>query len=134
MGCFFVIHEDQSQSFTDLYFESLDRESLRIHGNRSSKILIVKSKTRPSWQYHKRCAEIWQVFQWTVGLVRSNNDVEGDIFHYFEGEQIKFTKGELHRLTGLSDYRIVAEIWQHTRDIPSDESDIVRVQDDFDRK
>ena len=41
--------------------------------------------------------------------------------------------GERHRLIGLEDYGIVAEIWQHTDSVHSDEEDIVRVQDDFKR-
>jgi hypothetical protein len=43
-------------------------------------------------------------------------------------------QGERHRLVGLEDWGVIAEIWQHTdAAIPSDESDIVRVQDDFGR-
>ena len=38
-----------------------------------------------------------------------------------------------HVVIGLKDYGIVAEIWQHTDSLPSDEDDIVRVQDDFKR-
>jgi mannose-6-phosphate isomerase len=35
---------------------------------------------------------------------------------------------------GLEDYAVVAEIWQHSdADNPSDENDIVRLQDDFGR-
>jgi hypothetical protein len=53
---------------------------------------------------------------------------------YSEGDQIKLTQGERHRLIGLDDYGVVAEIWQHTdKNNPSDEEDIVRVQDDFGR-
>jgi mannose-6-phosphate isomerase len=74
------------------------------------------------------------VFRGTVGIIRSNDDTEGDSVQYAEGAQVKLAQGERHRLVGLSDYGIVADIWQHTSNIPSDESDIVRVQDDFDRK
>jgi mannose-6-phosphate isomerase len=43
-------------------------------------------------------------------------------------------QGERHRLVGLEDWGVIAEIWQHTdASNPSDESDIVRVQDDFGR-
>ena len=53
---------------------------------------------------------------------------------YEEGDQIVLEQGERHRLIGLEDFCIVAETWQHT-DInhPSDEEDIIRVQDDFGR-
>lgn len=109
-------------------------ETLRIEGKLSPKILIVKPEARLSWQYHHRRAEIWQVFRGTVGIIRSNDDEESDLVQYAEGAQVKLAQGERHRLIGLSDYGIVAEIWQHTSEVPSDESDIVRVQDDFDRK
>jgi hypothetical protein len=43
-------------------------------------------------------------------------------------------KGERHRLIGLDDYGVIAEIWQHIdTENPSDEDDIVRVQDDYGR-
>ncbi|MCU0327251.1 MAG: phosphoheptose isomerase, partial [Spirosomaceae bacterium] len=39
-----------------------------------------------------------------------------------------------HRLVGVNEWGIIAEIWQHTDPKnPSDENDIVRVQDDFGR-
>jgi hypothetical protein len=53
---------------------------------------------------------------------------------YKEGDQLILKQGERHRLIGLENYSVVAEIWQHT-DVndPSDEDDIIRVQDDFGR-
>ena len=45
---------------------------------------------------------------------------------------VKLLQAERHRLVGLENYAVVAEIWQHTDiDNPSDEKDIVRLQDDF---
>ena len=53
---------------------------------------------------------------------------------YNKGDQITLINGERHRLIGLDDYAVVAEIWQHTdANHPSDEDDIIRVQDDFGR-
>jgi hypothetical protein len=52
---------------------------------------------------------------------------------YRSGAQIKLNQGVRHRLVGLDDYGVVAEIWQHTDAVPSDEEDIIRVQDDFGR-
>ena len=50
------------------------------------------------------------------------------------GDQIVLQQGERHRLIGLDDYSVVAEIWQHTdKENSSDEEDIIRVQDDFGR-
>ena len=133
-GGFFVINEEEAQAFANKFFDGIDVETLRIEGKLSPKILIINPEARLSWQYHHRRAEIWQVFRGTVRIIRSNDDTEGDLFEFEEGNQVKLAQGERHRLIGLSDYGIVAEIWQHTSDIPSDEFDIVRVQDDFDRK
>ena len=51
---------------------------------------------------------------------------------YNEGDQIILKQGERHRLIGLDETSVVAEIWQHTvPNHPSDEDGIIRVQDDF---
>ncbi len=128
-GGFFVIDENQAQQFADTYFDGLDVDSLKIGGKLSPKILIVAPNTRLSWQYHHRRAEIWQVVSGTVGIKTSKTDEEGEVKSYHPTDQIK-----LQRLIGLEDWGVVAEIWQHTdAENPSDESDIVRVQDDFGR-
>jgi mannose-6-phosphate isomerase len=121
-------------NFADTYFDGLDVESLKIGGKLSPKILIVAPNTRLSWQYHHRRAEIWQVVTGTVGIKTSATDEEGEVKSYHPKDQIKLQQGERHRLIGLNDWGVVAEIWQHTdAENPSDESDIVRVQDDFGR-
>jgi mannose-6-phosphate isomerase-like protein (cupin superfamily) len=94
---------------------------------------MVKPKAKLSWQYHNRRAEIWQVYKGSVGIVQSETDVENEMQTYKPGNQIKLNQGVRHRLIGLDNYGIVAEIWQHTNAIPSDEEDIIRVQDDFGR-
>ena len=50
-------------------------------------------------------------------------------------QEIKLNlKEQRHRLIGLDDWAIIAEIWQHTeKDNPSDEDDIVRINDDYGR-
>ena len=130
-GAFLVIKEEETQGFANRFFSGIDVDTLRIDGKFSPKILIVKPGARLSWQYHHRRAEIWQVYQGEVGIVRSNDDTEGDRMRFKEGQQVRLAQGERHRLIGLDDYGIVAEIWQHTDTIPSDEEDIVRVQDDY---
>ena len=87
-----------------------------------------------SWQYHNRRAGIWQVFKGSAGIIRSDSDVKNEIKVFNEGNQIILQQGERHRLIGLDDFCVVAEIWQHTdTNHPSDEEDIIRVQDDFGR-
>ena len=99
----------------------------------SPKILIVKPNVRLSWQYHNRRAEIWQVYKGLVGVVQSDTNIENELKNYMPGDQIKLSQGERHRLVGLADYGVVAEIWQHTDEVPSNEEDIIRVQDDYGR-
>ena len=133
-GGFFVIDEDQAQQFADTYFDGLNVDKLKIGGKLSPKILVVAPNKRLSWQYHHRRAEIWQVVKGIVGIETSPNDQEGEMKSYHPKQQIKLQQGERHRLIGLDDWGVVAEIWQHTdASNPSDEDDIVRVQDDFGR-
>jgi len=132
-GAFLVIKEEEAQDFANRFFGGIDVDTLRVDGKLSPKILIVKPGARLSWQYHHRRAEIWQVYKGVVGIIRSNNDTEGELVRFGAGEQVRLAQGERHRLIGLENYGIVAEIWQHTDVITSDEEDIVRVQDDFKR-
>lgn len=133
-GGFFVIAEEQAQQFANQYFDGLDVSTLRIGGALSPKILVVAPEKRLSWQYHHRRAEIWRVIQGQAGIKRSPNDVEGELEILNVGDTITLQQGERHRLIGLGDYAVIAEIWQHTdANHPSDEDDIVRVQDDFGR-
>ncbi len=133
-GGFFVLHEDQAQQFADVFFDGLLVEELRIAGKLSPKILLVAPRQRLSWQYHHRRAEIWKVVQGTVGVVTSPTDAEGELKTYAPGQTVTMQQGERHRLVGLHEWGLIAEIWQHTdAQQPSDEDDIVRVQDDFGR-
>ena len=133
-GGFLVIDETQAQKFSNKFFKGLDLNILKIKGKLSPKILIVNPKARLSWQYHNRRAEIWQIYKGSAGIIRSNSDVESEMEVFNEGDQIFLQQGERHRLIGLDDFCIIAEIWQHTdANHPSDEEDIIRVQDDFGR-
>ena len=132
-GAYFCIDEKQAQHFSDKFFDGIDIDSLKIKNKLSPKILIVKPNMRLSWQYHNRRAEIWQVYKGQVGVVQSDTDIENELKNYMPADQIKLRQGERHRLVGLADYGVVAEIWQHTDEIPSNEEDIVRVQDDYGR-
>lgn len=133
-GGFFVIDEAQAQQFADTYFEGLSVDELRISGKLSPKILVVAPEQRLSWQYHHRRAEIWRVIQGPVGVATSDDDEQSNVRSMGAGESITLKQGERHRLVGLQSWGILAEIWQHTdAKSPSDESDIVRVQDDFGR-
>jgi mannose-6-phosphate isomerase len=132
-GGFFVISEQQAGEFAMRYF-NIPAEKLKISGKLSPKILVVAPQKRLSWQYHHRRAEIWKVLKGKVGVVRSNDDTEGPCDILGPDNTITLRQGERHRLVGLNDWGVLAEIWQHTdKNHPSDENDIVRVQDDFGR-
>ena len=134
-GGFFVIEEKDAQKFADTYFNKLDVQSLKISGKLSPKVLLVKPESRLSWQYHHRRAETWRIVKGEVGIVRSFNDTESAVVNYKEGDLITLQKEERHRLVGLKDWAIIAEFWQHTDPSnPSNEDDIVRVQDDYSRR
>jgi len=130
-GGFLLIDESQSNEFITKF---ISNEKFKIKNKVSPKILIIKPNSRLSWQFHHRRKEIWKVFKNDVGVIRSidNNENEMKIFNV--GDVIELKKGERHRLIGLSDFGIVAEIWIHTDPAnPSDENDIVRLHDDYAR-
>ena len=134
-GGFYVIDEIDSQNFTDLYFSGLNTDKLKVLGKLSPKILVIAPNKRLSWQYHHRRSEIWKVESGEIKVVTSDDDIERNEFLLKEGDEIKLYQGERHRIIGTDEYAVVAEIWVHTdKDNPSDEDDIVRVQDDFNRK
>ncbi len=133
-GGFLVINEEQEQKFINQFFVGIDIENLKISGKLSPKILVVKPNSKLSWQYHHRRSEIWRVYKGEVGLSRSFDDNQKPLKKLITGDQIKLKKGERHRLIGLTDYAVLAEIWQHTDpNNPSDENDIVRLSDDYGR-
>ena len=133
-GGFLVINEDQSQEFANQFFDGINVKNLKIGGKLSPKILIIKPNSKLSWQYHHRRAEIWRVYKGEVGVSRSFDDNQQSLKKFLPGDQITLKKGERHRLIGLSDYAVIAEIWQHTDpNNLSDENDIVRLSDDYGR-
>ena len=133
-GGFFVLDEAQAVKFAAQFFPNFSLDAIQINNKLSPKFLIVAPEKRLSWQYHLRRAEIWSIVSGPVGIAISNTDHQGPVGSYVSGDFIKLQQGERHRLIGVSDWGVVAEIWIHT-DVnqPSDESDIVRLQDDFGR-
>lgn len=136
-GGFFKFQNTDANRFLKEFFPNLDPKKARL-GNEelelSPKILIVYPEQRLSWQYHNRRSETWR-FLTTGKYKKSNDDNENKDIVAQKDEIVSFKKGERHRLIGLSQNIVfVAEIWQHTdMDNPSDEADIVRLQDDYKR-
>jgi mannose-6-phosphate isomerase-like protein (cupin superfamily) len=133
-GGFFVIDENDSAIFIDNFFPEVEK-SLLNKGKLSPKILLVAPDKKLSWQYHFRRAEIWKLIKGEASIIRSETDIEGEAKQMLSGEVISLKQGERHRLIGLQGWGVVAEIWIHTDpNSPSDEDDIVRINDEFGRK
>jgi mannose-6-phosphate isomerase-like protein (cupin superfamily) len=132
-GGFFVISESDAKKFIEKYFPDLNKDEL-LKGRLSPKILLVAPHKKLSWQYHFRRSELWKLIAGTAAVITSDTDVEANTTSLKMGDTITLAKGERHRLVGLDDWGIVAEIWLHTDpNHLSDEDDIVRLQDDFGR-
>lgn len=135
-GGFFVIDETQTEKFASTFFSELVLDEISITQKLSPKILVVAPQMRLSWQYHFRRAEVWKVIgENLVGVKKSFSDLEPAALELYQTNQlITLQQGERHRLIGLENWGVIAEIWQHTdASFPSDESDIIRLQDDFGR-
>ncbi len=133
-GGFFVIDEDQSKEFIELFLKDIPEAKTQSIGKVSPKILVVEPHKRLSWQYHHRRSEVWKVIYGKAGVVTSDTDEEEPMLTKKLNDVIILKKGERHRLIGTDGWGIIAEIWQHTdSENPSNEDDIVRVTDDFGR-
>lgn len=133
-GGFFLLDESQVADFKNLFFPEISLSSLLISGKLSPKLLVVEPGKRLSWQYHHRRAEIWKVIFGKVDVVTSFTDEETQTNTLEQGKKIQLEQGQRHRIVGRDGWGVLAEIWQHTdAHNPSDENDIVRVQDDFGR-
>ena len=136
-GAYLRFDSNQADEFVADFFPGLSPEEARLCTNGSElspKFLIVKPGQRLSWQYHDRRAERW-CFLTKGGYRKSTTDDEGDRIEAEPGEVVQFLRGERHRLEGRADgFVLVAEIWQHSEpSAPSDEDDIVRLADDYQR-
>jgi mannose-6-phosphate isomerase len=134
-GGYFVIAEDQARRFSHIFFPSKEIVLSQMVGKISPKILLVQPNKRLSWQYHFRRSEIWKLVAGKAGVVTSMTDEEKDVEVLAINKVIELPKGLRHRLVGLDgSWGMIAEIWQHIDGKnPSDENDIVRLQDDFGR-
>jgi len=136
-GAYIRLAKEDADRFVNEFFPGLTPEEARLgmsDAELSPKLLIVAPNQRLSWQYHNRRAERW-TFLTDGGYNRSETDDEGEVVRASAGDVVQFVKGERHRLVGVDGkYAIVAEIWQHVDSSdPSNEEDIVRLADDYNR-
>jgi mannose-6-phosphate isomerase len=133
-GGFFVIKEKCTPQFLNHFFPEIERSTLGQFSKLSPKILLVAPNKRLSWQYHFRRAELWKLIAGEASVAISETDEENPAISLETGKVLSLEKGIRHRLIGTDNWGVVAEIWKHTDSKnPSDESDIVRLQDDFGR-
>jgi len=88
-----------------------------------AKLLLVAPGCRLSLQSHARRKEMWRVLEGPVLVVMGDSEV------------IEIECGKVHRLAAPAEsWGLVAEFWQHIDPTtPSDESDVVRYDDDYGR-
>ena len=133
-GGFYVINEILSEEFFNLFFNIEFKNKIDFQSKLSPKILVIKPNKRLSWQYHNRRSEVWSIIKGKILVSKSLDDKEVEPLKLNEKDQINIGKEIRHRIIGTDDYALVAEIWIHTdKNNPSDENDIVRLQDDFNR-
>lgn len=134
-GGFFVLDESQILQFKSLFFPEVELSESQLNQKLSPKFLLVAPGARLSWQYHFRRAELWNLIAGASAISKSDTDEQGPVEEMNLGTVVSLSKGQRHRLIGTKTWGIVAEIWMHSdHSNPSDEEDIVRLQDDYSRK
>ena len=133
-GGFYVIDQNSVNNFLQQFFPEIDIAIL-TNGTISPKILVVAPQQKLSWQYHLRREEIWKLIDGEAGLVRSETNEPSLPISLEKNKIIYLKKEERHRLIGFENWGVIAEIWKHTDpQFPSNEDDIVRIEDNYGRK
>lgn len=133
-GGFFRISDDDIKPFIARFFPELSEELLNSELPLSPKILCVAPGKKLSWQFHYRRSEIWKLIDGKAAYILSDSDDENALELLENGLTLVINKEQRHRLVGLNEWGIIAEIWRHTDPTnPSDEDDIIRLRDDFGR-
>jgi mannose-6-phosphate isomerase len=133
-GFFLSVDESQAAEFIRQFYEDRQAEVIETSLPLRPKFLGFAPGKRLSWQYHHRRSEVWRTLSGSYGLVTSLDDKEKEPEMIKEGQVVTIPQGTRHRGVGLDGWALIAEIWQHIDPSnPSNEDDIVRVQDDFGR-
>jgi mannose-6-phosphate isomerase-like protein (cupin superfamily) len=132
-GAYFRFSDDSIEAFAKEFYP--EREINPTEASISPKILLVAPGAELSWQYHHRRSEIWKVYFNPVGVMLNDSDEISTVQTYIPGQTIIIGQGERHRIIGLENWTIIAEIWQHKDPAnPSNEEDIVRLVDKYGRE
>lgn len=133
-GSYIRLRETSIPAFIGAYWAD-SAVKVKLGSNRlDPKILLIAPGMRLSLQYHQRRREYWRVIAGPVKIVLGEDETSIQEMTYNTGDTIEIPCGSWHRIAGLSGWSVVAELWEHTNpENPSDEEDIVRVEDDFSR-
>lgn len=136
-GGYVRLDSRQADIFVKDFFPHLTGNQIRLgikDAELSPKLLLVAPEQRLSLQYHLRRSEIWR-FLTKGSYNKSLSDDGGEVIEAKKDEIVQFVTQARHRLIGAAaTYTLVAEVWQHSNpQHTSDEEDIIRLQDDYDR-
>lgn len=133
-GFYFYIDNDQINEFIEDFYDNAKLEGIDTKLPLQPKILVVQPHERLSWQYHHRRSEIWRCLSGSYEVILSPTDSQSPPKTMKPGDVVTIKQGLRHRCIGTDKWGVFAEIWQHTEaNNPSDEADIVRLQDDYGR-
>lgn len=133
-GSYIRLKEKSLPAFIGAYWAS-SPVKVNVGNNKlDPKILLVAPGSRLSLQYHCRRREYWRVLAGPVKIILGPDGTTLQEATYNTGDTVEIPCGHWHRIAGLAGWSVLAEIWEHTDpENPSDEEDIIRVEDDFSR-
>ena len=135
-GAYIKLTRESTNKFIQMFFSDNQSQIEEVVGlELDPKFLLIEPNKKLSWQYHNKRSELWKILKGPVGVKLSDGDViPTDVTKHTEKSLVEVATTKRHRLIGLENYGLVAEIWVHTNKTnPSNENDIIRVQDDFGR-
>lgn len=133
-GFYFYIDNDQINKFIGDFYGNAKLEGIDTSLPLQPKIMVIQPRERVSWQYHNRRSEIWRCLSGSYNVVISSTDAEMTPKPIKPGGIVTIKQGLRHRCIGTDEWGVFAEIWQHTDPKnPSNEADIIRLQDDYGR-
>lgn len=134
-GSYIRMTEGSLPAFIDAYWSDMAEEIAAGTHRLDPKLLLIAPASRLSLQYHQRRHEHWRVLAGPAKIILGPDGTTLQEKVFNTGETVEIPCGYWHRIAGLSGWSVVAEIWEHTNpENPSDEEDIIRVEDDFSRK
>lgn len=136
-GGYWRFDEKFCEDFQKRFFPDVKIPDWAVGLEFSPKFLVVAPHKQLSWQYHKLRGELWKILRGPVITYLSpTDDLPQNKPIYQTGDFIEIQVTTRHRMAGMDNWGIWAEMWMHVDpNHPSSEhGDIYRLQDDFGRK